>query len=141
MSFWTLAPWLNRCIILAVASLFALISLKFVLDPRQAAASAGIMPDTAVGFTNLRAGFGGFPLGFAAILGFCLLSTRRHLAALASIAMVVAVILAVRIYGAAQDGTYAESAHLLIPETVILLVALLGMLVERRRRLLAGAAG
>jgi hypothetical protein len=141
MSFWSLAPWVNRFIILAVAALFALISLKFVLDPQQAAASAGIMSDRAVGFTNLRAGFGGFPLGFAAILVFCLLSTRRHLAALASIATVVAVILAVRIYGAAQDGTYAESAHLLIPEAVMLLVSLLGVLMETRRRSLAGAAG
>jgi hypothetical protein len=141
MSFWTLAPWLNRFIILTAAALFTLISLKFVLDPRQAAASAGITPETAVGFTNLRAGFGGFPLGFAAILVFCLLSTRRHLAALAAIATIVAVILAVRIYGAAQDGTYAESAHLLIPETVMVLVSLLGVLMETRRRSLAGAAG
>ena len=141
MSFWTFLPWLNRLIILAVAALFALISFKFVLDPQHAAASSGIVPDTAVGFTNLRAGFGGFPLGFAAILMFCLRSSRRHLAALASIVTIVAVILAVRVYGAGQDGTYAESAHLLVPEAAMLSVSLLGLSMEARRRALSVRAG
>jgi hypothetical protein len=141
MSFWTFSPWLNRLIILAVAALFAMISLKFVLDPQHSAASSGIMFDQAVGYTNTRAGFGGFPLGFAAILVFCLFSTRRHLAALGSIATVAVVILAVRAYGAALDGTYAESLHLLIPEAVISVAALLGTLIEIRRRALHSKTG
>jgi len=65
-------------------------------------------------------------LGFAAILVFCLFSSRRLLAALASIAIVAAVILAVRLYGAELDGTFRQSAHLLIPEVAILLASLLG---------------
>ncbi|HEY6256235.1 MAG TPA: hypothetical protein VIY51_10635 [Xanthobacteraceae bacterium] len=134
MNIWTLSPWLARLVILAVAGLFTMISFKFVLDPQQAAASSGITLDSAIGYTNARAGFGGFPLGFAAILLFCLLSSRRHLAALASIATVAAVILAVRLYGAEQDGTYRESAHLLIPEAAIFIVSLLAALLETRRR-------
>jgi peptidoglycan/LPS O-acetylase OafA/YrhL len=136
-----LSPWLARLVILAVAALFAMISYKFVSDPQHAAAASGITLDSAIGTTNTRAGFGGFPLGFAVLLVFSLFSSRRLLAALAAIATLAAVILTVRLYGAAQDGTFGESAHLLIPEAAILVAALAAALMETRRRALAAQAG
>jgi hypothetical protein len=139
MNLWKLSPWLGRLVVLAVAGLFTMISIKFVLDPQHAAASSGITLDTAIGTTNARAGFGGFPLGIAALLLFCLFSSRRLLTALAAIATLAGVILAVRLYGAAQDGTFGQSAHLLIPETAILLVSLFAALMETRRRRLTNA--
>lgn len=132
-TFWKISPWLSRLIILAVAGLFTMISLKFVLDPQHAAAASGISIEPGLGYTNTRAGFGGFPLGFAVILIFCLFSSRRLLAALSSIVTVAAVILAVRLYGAAEDATFGQSAHLLIPETVLLIIALLGVVMETKR--------
>jgi preprotein translocase subunit SecD len=111
-----------------------MISLKFVFDPREAAANSGIIIQPGVGYTNTRAGFGGFPLGFAAILVFCLFSSRRLLPALSSIATVAAVILAVRLYGALQDATFSQSAHILIPEAVLLVISLLGVVLETKRR-------
>src|SRR6185369_7001808 len=99
-SLWKFSPWLSRLIILAVASLFTMISLKFIFHPQQSAADSGIVIQPGLGFTNTRAGFGGFPLGFAVILIFCLFSSRRLLAALSAIVTVAAVILAVRLYGA-----------------------------------------
>lgn len=137
MNFWKFSPWLSRLIILAVAGLFAMISFKFILDPQHAAANSGITLESALGYTNTRAGFGGFPLGFAVILVFSVFSSRRLLAALASIATVAAVILAVRLYGAEQDGTFSQSAHLLIPEAAILVISLLGVRMESRRRALS----
>jgi hypothetical protein len=131
---WKMSPWFGRLIVLAVAGLFTMISLKFVLDPQHAAASAGITIAPGIGTTNTRAGFGGFPLGFAAILLFCLFSPRRLLAALSSIATVAAVILAVRLFGAARDATFADSAHLLIPEALIFIVSLLAAAIEAGRR-------
>ena len=133
-SFWKLSPWLSRLIIVAVAGLFTMISLKFVFDPRAAAANSGIIIEPGLGYTNTRAGFGGFPLGFAVILIFCLFSSRRFLAALSSIATVAAVILAVRLFGAAQDATFGQSAHLLIPEALLLVISLLGAVMETKRR-------
>src|SRR5258708_34967991 len=130
------SAWCARLIIRAVAGLFAMISAKFVLDPQHAAASSGITIEPGIGYTNTRAGFGGFPLGFAVILVFCLFSSRRLLAALAAIATVAAVILAVRLYGAQQDATFSQSAHLLIPEAAIFVVSLLAALMEGRRRAL-----
>ncbi len=131
---WKMSPWIGRMIVLAVAGLFTMISLKFVLDPQHAAANAGITIEPGIGTTNTRAGFGGFPLGFAAILLFCLCSPRRLLAALSSIATVAAVILAVRLFGEARDATFAGSAHLLIPEAAIFIVALLAAAMEAGRR-------
>jgi hypothetical protein len=65
---------------------------------------------------------------------FCLFSSRRLLAALSSIATIAAVILAVRLFGAARDATFAQSAHLLIPEAVLLVVSLGAAAMEARRR-------
>jgi hypothetical protein len=134
MNFWKLSPWLSRLIIASVAGLFLMIGLKFALDPLHAAADSGIALQPGPGFTNTRAGFGGFPIGFAALLLFSLFSAARLKAALASIATLAAVILAVRLYGAALDDTFSQSAHLLIPEVAILLLALLGVLIESKRR-------
>lgn len=141
MNFRKLSPWLVRLIILAGAGLFTTIGLKFALDPQHAAAASGIVIEPGLAYTNTRAGFGGFPLGFALILVFCLFSSRRLLSALASIATVDAAILAVRLYGAVQDGTLSQSAHLLIPETALLVIALLGVLMETRRRAQLVATG
>jgi hypothetical protein len=134
MTFRTISPWLSRVIILAVAGLFVMISFKFVFHPQQAAALSGITIEPGIAFTNTRAGFGGFPLGIAAILLFCLFSAERLLPALASIATIAGIILVVRLYGAAQDGTFGPSAHLLIPETIILAVAIAAAWLETRRR-------
>lgn len=134
MSLSSLSSWLSRLIIAAVAVLFVMIGLKFALDPQRAAAGAGVAIAADVGATNIRAGFGGFPLGVAAILVFCLFSSRRLLAALGVIATLAAVILSVRLFGAVHDDTLAQSARILIPETVILTGSLLGILMERRRR-------
>jgi len=104
---------------------------------RCAPPASGISITPGLGFTSTRAGFGGFPLGFAAILVFCLFSQQRIRPALAAIATVVAIVVAVRLYGVAQDGTLRQSVHLLIPETVIMIVALLGVLLEQKRRVQA----
>jgi hypothetical protein len=126
MSLSALSPWLSRLIIAAVAVLFAVIGFKFVFDPEHAAAGSGMAIATGVGTTNIRAGFGGFPLGIAVILMFCLFSSRRLPAALGFIATVAATILSVRLFGAVHDATLAQSARLLIPEAVILAFSLLG---------------
>ena len=134
MSFWKISPWISRLIILAVAGLFTAISLKFILDPQGSAAASGITIEPGLAYTSTRTGFGGFPLGFALILLFCLFSSRRLLAALSFIATVTAVILLVRVYAAATDNTFAGSAYLLAPETAITLISLLAVWLEWSRR-------
>jgi hypothetical protein len=137
---WKVSPWISRLIIFAVACLFTMIGVKFVFDPLRAAADSGITVQSAIGVTNTRAGFGGFPLGFATILVFCLFSSRWLLPAQASIATVAALILGVRLFGAAEDATWGQSAHLLIPEAVIFVAALLGAAMEGGRRYYVASA-
>ena len=134
MTFWKFAPWLGRVIILAVALLYAMIGLRFVLDPQTALTHSGIAAAAGPGFTNTRTGFGGLPLCFALILFFCLFSRRRLLAGLGAIAAVMAVVLTVRAYAVGQDGTFAQNSPLFMLEGTILAIALAGLLVETRRR-------
>lgn len=133
MNFSKISSWVSRLIILAVAALFVMISAKFILDPQGAASASGLSINSPLGFTNTRVAFGGFPLSFALILIYSLFSTPRLLPALGSISIVSSVILAVRLLGAQKDGTLALSAHLLIPETALLILAVLGVLMEKRR--------
>jgi hypothetical protein len=132
----TFALWFGRLTILAVTVLFTMIGLKYVFDPVQAAAGSGLSLASPVGYTTARAGIGGFPLSIAAILAFCLLSRRRHLMALALIAAVTSVILVLRLYSAAHDGTFAESLHIIVPETVVVVISVLAIWLEQRRGLL-----
>jgi len=140
MMFWKLAPWLGRVIILAVALLYTMIGLRFVLDPQAALTHSGIAATTGPGFTNTRTGFGGLPLCFALILIFCLFSQRRLQAGLGAIAAVMAVVLAVRAYAVGQDGTFVQNSSVFMLEGTILAVAAAGLLVETRRRAREAAA-
>jgi hypothetical protein len=134
MSSQTASLWLARLTILAVAVLFTRIGLRFITDPLQAAANSGFSLDSAIGYTNARAGMGGFPLSFAAILWFSLLSSRRLRQALALIATVAGAILTIRLYSVVQDGTLSQSVHILIPEVAILGISLAVLWMDGRRR-------
>ncbi len=127
----TLSPWFSRLIIAAVTVLFTVIGLKFVIDPTTAAAGSGLSFASAVGYTTARAGIGGFPLSIAAILVFCLLSRRRHLAGLGVIATVGAVILIIRLFSAMLDGTLAQSMHIIGPEIGIVVLSFIAIRLER----------
>ncbi len=119
--------WFGRAVLLAATLLFVAIGSKFVLDPRHAAAASGITLTVPLGFTNTRAGFGGFPLAGAAILAFCLASPRRLRAGLGFVAAIAATILAIRLGGSASDGTLSDSLRLIAPETVLLAASLIGL--------------
>src|SRR5579872_3699787 len=124
-----LARWLGQLLVVAVIALFTLVGFKFVIDPVNAASGSGFSLASAVGFTNARAGLGGFPLCIAALLVFCLVSGRRRMA-LGFIATVSSIILSLRLFGAAHDGTFLQSLHIIVPEVVILVLALLVLRLE-----------
>lgn len=126
-------PWFSRLVLGAATVLFLAIGLKYVLDPAGAAAQSGIMLSDPLGFTDTRAGFGGFPMAIAAGLAFCL-ATGRRLTGLTSIAIVIATVLAARLLGVALDGTLARSARLIAPEAVLLGLSLTATALELRRR-------
>ncbi|MFL5297630.1 MAG: hypothetical protein ACJ798_14710 [Phenylobacterium sp.] len=124
--------WLPRLVLAAAVLLYLMIGAKFVLDPDGAATQSGLRMAAAVGRTNVRAGLGGFPLGIAATLAFCLVAPARTVAGLRLAAGITGAVLAVRLAGAAADGALIESARLLAPETLVVALSLLAARAARR---------
>jgi hypothetical protein len=128
------APWLVRFLLLAPALVFTLVGVRFLADPVRAAADSGIAADSPLGITNLRSGIGGLFLGAACVTVFCLLSARRLLVGLGFVATMIGVVLAVRLVSVAVDGTVRASLPVLCAEGVFLLLSVLGIFIESRRR-------
>jgi len=131
-------PWLIRFMLLAPALVFSIISVQFIADPVQAAAS-GIAPESSVGLTNLRSGLGGLFLGSACVTGFCLLSARRLLFGLSFVATMLGAVLGVRIVSVVADGTARASLPVLCAEGVFLILSVIGIFLEVWRQRLDNA--
>jgi hypothetical protein len=132
--FWRFSHWLGRLVLLAAASLFIAIGVKYVSAPVHMAATDGITLGSGMAITRLRIGFGAFPLGFAIILLFCLVSKARLLAGLGIVATLDVVILAVRLLSIPVDHSLQENLPLLRAEIILLLLCLTGIVLEFGRR-------
>jgi hypothetical protein len=96
--------------------------------------SAGARGGKSSGFatTTTRIGFGAFPLSFALFSLGCLLSGRL-VAGVSLVATVDATVMAVRLFSLSADGPVAESIRLFLPEVILLLLSISGLLLERAR--------
>jgi Domain of unknown function (DUF4345) len=126
--------WQGRVVLLAATVIFALIGLRYLINPVEAANEFKISLGTATAITNMRVGFGAFPLGFAIIVFSCLISTGRLLRGLFFVGTIIAVTTAVRIYGAVVDGTTHATIKVLRPEIVMSILSGVGIILELRRR-------
>jgi hypothetical protein len=124
--------WPARLVLAAAALLYLAIGAKFVTQPESAAARSGLEAVSAVGWTTLRAGLGGFPLGISALLLFCAASPSRTLTGLVTAAGVTGAVLAVRLASAVIDHSMGESIALLAPETVVVVLTSVAALIVRR---------
>src|SRR5512143_2122630 len=112
------APWLGRFVLLAATVIFTLIGVRHLADPLGEARALHSPITSAAGATATRVAFGAFPLGIAVVLLACLLSSRRRLFGLATVATVMGLALGARLLGLALDGPARESTRLLFPEIV-----------------------
>jgi len=126
--------WQGRIVLTAATVIFTLISLRYLIDPVGVANEFKISLGTATAITNLRVAFGAFPLGFAIIVFSCVISTKRLLRGLFFFGTIIGVVTAVRIYGVLTDGATPESLKVLRPEIVMLMLSIVGILLEMRRR-------
>lgn len=124
--------WFARGTLGFATLIFLMIGAKYVLTPAAAAAQSGLSFAALVGETNLRAGVGGFSLGCALVTLACLLSVARIRPGLWFVLAMVVPVLLVRLYGVAVDGTFQPSARILGAETVLFLLASLGLALTRR---------
>lgn len=132
--FWKFATWLTRLMLLAPTVIFALIASRYLFDPIHAGAAVGMSFDKPMATTVARVGFGAFPLACSIFTLSCLVSTRRILTGLGFVAMIMAVALIVRVSGMFVDGSVRENMGLVRAESVMLVVFIIGLFIERGRR-------
>ena len=128
-----LAPWLTRLMLLAPTIIFALIASRYLFDPIRAGAAVGLAFNTPRAITVTRVGLGAFPLACSIFTLSCLVSTRRILTGLGFVAMIMAVALIVRLFGMHVDGSVRENMGLVRAESIMLVVFLVGIFIERGR--------
>ena len=127
------APWINRLVLAAVTFIFTMIGLRYIADPVNAAAATGATLNSGLAATTTRVGFGAFPLAFAIFSFACLLSTRRLRVGVSLVLTVIATAIVVRLISIAADGMVPQSARLFVPETIILVLSLAGLVLETAR--------
>lgn len=127
-------PWFSRVVLFLATALFTVIAVRYVGNPIGTTAPFKISLGSVAAVTNMRVGFGAFPLGFAVVTLACLVSTRRHLAGLWFLVTIVAMVTAVRILGIVVDGPAEDSLKVLRPEVVLLLLSSAGLRLELGRR-------
>jgi predicted membrane-bound mannosyltransferase len=127
------APWIQRIVLAAAMFVFGAIGMRYVADPVQAATATGATLNTAFAVTTTRVGFGAFPLGVAIFTVTSLFSTRRLVPAVQLVATLVTSAIVVRVIGIIADGAVPASSKLFIPEGVILLLSLTGLLLQPKR--------
>ena len=128
------APWISRIVLVGATLVFLRIGFRYIADPVHAAAETGVSLGSALAATTTRVGSGAFPLGFAVFIFICLLSTSRLLVGVSLVATVITTAIIVRIFGVIADGPTPQSTKLFIPEAVMLILAVAGMILERARR-------
>ena len=132
--FIAITPWFSRAVLLMATVVLTGISLKYMVDPVRTSAESGISLTTPLALTNIRIGFGAFPLGFALITLACLILPQQRFLGLSLVATLIGVALAVRIYGVLVDGTLARSMFVLRAETILFTLSLIGIFAEQSFR-------
>jgi hypothetical protein len=132
--FWKFAPWLTRVMLLAPTVIFALIASRYLVDPVHAGAAVGLAFNSPMAITVTRVASGAFPLACSIFTLSCLVSTRRVLTGLGFVAMIMAVALIVRVSGMLVDGSVRDNMGLVRAESIMLVLFIIGVFIERGRR-------
>lgn len=125
------APWISGIALAAATLVFTMIGIRYIVNPVGAAAATGAVLSTPLASTTTRIGFGAFPLGIAVFALTSLLS-RRVVPAVRLVAIVVSSAIVVRAISIVADGAVPASSRLFVPEIVILLLALAGLVLQRK---------
>src|SRR5215467_10805557 len=126
--------WFNRFVLAAATFVMTMIALRNLRDPIGATVPLDIALRSPSAVTIVRVGFGGFPLGFAVALVSCLIATRRLLTGMFLMLAVVGAATIARIQGLMLDGATPYNLQLLRPELAMVMLSLVGIALELRRR-------
>jgi len=126
--------WFNRLVLAAATLIMTMIALRNLRDPIGASLPLDITLGSPSAVTIIRVGFGGFPLGFAIALFGCVIATDRLLTGLALLLAVVSAATVARVQGLVLDGATPYNLGLLRPEIALVMLSLVGIILELRRR-------
>jgi uncharacterized protein DUF4345 len=125
---WRTLPWVSRVLLVPPSALLIVIGLRIILDPVHAASPTGVALTTPEALTDTRV-MGGLALALALTVASALLSTSRLRLGHGVLALAMGLILAVRLYGFAADGTtlaMGDQRLKTIGEVVLLVLNLAG---------------
>lgn len=116
----------------ALTAILLMIALRYLINPVQAGAAAGIAFTSPGAITVARVGFAGFPLAFATVFLSSLFSRRYFLAGLRTELMLLAIVIGVRSL-AMVTAHSTETAKLLLPEFVLAVLCTFAIRLEADR--------
>ena len=100
----SLAQWLSRMVMGPPAIIMILIAIRCISDPVHALAATGVTLGTPEALTNMRV-IGGLALTIALVIATSIPSPRRLRSGHLTVMALMGLVLAVRLFGFAHDGT------------------------------------
>lgn len=133
--------WQNRIVMGLATAVFIAIALKASVTPVGYAESRDMLLKSSMAITDTRAAEGGFPLAVAAVLVYSLLSPSRYRFGLIVVIANAGLILALRLIGTGLDNSLAANVKLIVPETVLTTLAIVGLVLRNRALARVGVDG
>lgn len=100
----SIAPWLSRIVMILPMLLMIAIGLRCITNPTHALAATGVMLSTPEANTDMRV-IGGLALTLAFVIATSIASPGRLRTGHLTVIALMAIVLAVRLFGFALDGT------------------------------------
>jgi hypothetical protein len=100
----SLMPWLSRIVMVPPTLIMILIGVRYIRNPIHAASPTGVALSTPEALTDTRV-VGALALTVAFVIATSILSLRRLRMGHVTVIALMAFILAVRMFGFAEDGT------------------------------------
>lgn len=128
----SLAPWLSRIVMIPPTLIMILIGVRYIANPTHAASPTGVTLSTPEALTDTRVA-GALALTVAFAIATSVLSRHRLRMGHAIVIALMGFILAVRMFGLAEDGTtlaMGDQRVKTIGETIFLTLNTLGFVLQ-----------
>jgi len=128
----SLGPWISRIVMVPPALIMTLVGVRYIVDPVHAAARTGVALTTPEAFTDTRV-VGALTLTIVFVIASSILSLRSLRMGHLTVIALMALILAVRFFGFAVDGTtlaMGDQKVKTIGEAVLLSLNTLGFVLQ-----------
>ena len=127
--------WFGRTVLIPPSLIMLRITARLLFDPAHAIASTGVSLTTPEALTDMRV-VGALTLTLALVIGSAVFSRRNLRAGHATVAVLMALVLAVRMFGFARDGTtlaMGDQRTKVVGEVVFLTLNAAAYVLETRR--------